>query len=81
MEEYNNLENKIEEISIKLHEAMLTININDPLYLEKTIGLILTYIKDILNFNCAEFFLFKNLDGSISKRGEIGVEPRKKTDM
>ncbi|MCX6710546.1 MAG: hypothetical protein NTZ02_00470, partial [Candidatus Woesearchaeota archaeon] len=81
MSESKNLEARIEDLSINLHETMLATDINDSQYLEKTIGLILTYVKDILHFNCAEFFLFKNLDGSIPKKGEIGIDPRKKKDM
>ena len=77
----DDLSDRIEDLSINLHETMLTTDINDPQYLEKTIGLILTYVKDILHFNCAEFFLFKNLDGSIPKKGEIGTEARKKKDL
>jgi signal transduction histidine kinase len=81
MEEKRTLESKIEELSIKLNETMLETDINDPKYLESTINLILTSVKDTLNFNCAEFLIFKNLDGSIPKIREIGTDPRKKTDM
>ncbi len=77
----NDLSYSIDELSVKLHEMMLVIDINDPHYLEKTIELILTYVKDSLNFQCAEFLIFKNPDGSIPKVGEIGPDPRKKTDM
>ncbi|MCX6709619.1 MAG: HAMP domain-containing sensor histidine kinase [Candidatus Woesearchaeota archaeon] len=81
MEEKRTLESKIEELSIKLNETMLETDINDPKYLESTINLVLTSVKDTLNFNCAEFLIFKNLDGSIPKISEIGTDPRKKTDM
>jgi signal transduction histidine kinase len=81
MSESNNLEARIDDLSIKLQETMLNTDLNDSQYLEKTIGLILTSVKDILHFNCAEFYLFKNSDGSIPKKSEIGPDPRKKTDL
>ena len=81
MADKGTLDSRIEELSIKLNETMLETDINNPKYLENTINLILTSVKDILNFNCVEFMLFRNLDGSIPKVGEIGTDPRKKTDM
>jgi len=81
MADKGTLDSRIEELSIKLNETMLETDINNPKYLENTINLILTSVKDILNFNCVEFMLFRNLDGSIPKVGEIVTDPRKKTDM
>jgi signal transduction histidine kinase len=72
----DDLAGNVEELSIRLHETMLATNLDDPHYLEKTIDLILTSVKDALHFNCAEFNLFRNVDGSIPKKGDIGPNPR-----
>jgi len=56
--------------------AIMSVDINDPEYLKKTINIILTSVKETLQFKHAEFLMFRKLDGAIPKPGEIGPDPR-----